>query len=163
MAINAKMLGREAVMRKLQQLVPEAEKQLAEAQIEAAVDLANAIRARAPKKTGNYRESIKGGRLEDNPGEPLKGIRQTKDKNATGVFANFRWRFLEFGTKAHLAEAPRRDRRYKKRLVMTKGKRAHAATRAIPHIFPTYRGMKNKIRRKMANAVNRAVRKVRGR
>ncbi|WP_181182629.1 hypothetical protein [Mesorhizobium sp. B3-1-9] len=56
----------------------------------------------------------------------------TKDPNATGIFAEFIWRFLEFGTVKMAAR---------------------------PHIFPTYRAYRKKLRRRIAGAVNRAVRK----
>lgn len=150
MAIKARMLGRDAVMRKLGQLVPEAEKQLAEEQLDAAVDLADAIRPRAPVADidgGEYRQSIRGARLSENSGNAVVGLRQTKDKNATGVFANFKWRWIEFGTG--------------ERVQKTTGRRVGRMP-AQPHIFPTYREKQKSIRRKMANAVNRAVRKVMG-
>ena len=57
---------------------------------------------------------------------------QTKDKNATGLYANYIWRFLEFGT-----------------VYMT----------ARPHILPAYRAKRKAVRRAMHAAVNRAVRK----
>ena len=138
MRVKAQVLGRDAVMRRLRAIVPEAEKQLAAAQLEAAQELANRIKPRAPgPRTGKYQASIQGDRLTNRPkersiGKGLKG--QTKDPNATGVFAEFIWRFLEFGT-----------------VKMT----------ARPHIFPTYRAYRKKMRRKMAGAVNKAVRKAR--
>ncbi|HWL05003.1 MAG TPA: HK97-gp10 family putative phage morphogenesis protein [Xanthobacteraceae bacterium] len=132
MAVKAKWQGREAVMRRLRQLVPEAEKEAAKAQLEAAQELAAAVAARAPTRTGNYRDSVQGGRLADGPGQQLVGIRGTKDPNATGIFARFIWRFLEFGTQTQPAQ---------------------------PHIFPTFRAMRKRIRRKVAGAVNKAVRK----
>ncbi|MGN6146880.1 MAG: HK97-gp10 family putative phage morphogenesis protein [Mesorhizobium sp.] len=146
MAIKAKMLGREAVMRKLNQLVPEAEKELAEAQLDAAVDLADAIRPRAPVDEGDYARSIEGARLADKPGTAVIGA-STKDKNATGVFADHKWRWIEFGTG--------------ERVQKTTGRRVGRMP-AQPHIMPTYRAKIKAIRRKMAGAVNKAVRKVRG-
>ncbi len=161
MAYKAKMMGRDAVMRKLNTLVPEAERELAQAQMEAAQELAAAIKARAPRRTGHYADSIKAGPLYGrNDNEKPIGLQLTKDKNAWGIFAWFTWRFLEFGTKAHAARAPRRNRNYRRTYVLTRAYRAHAATRAFPHIFPTYRAMRKKIRRRMAMAVNKAVRKV---
>lgn len=161
MAVRAKMMGRDAVMRKLSTLVPEAERELAQAQMEAAQELAAAIKARAPRRTGHYADSIKAAPLEgQNSKEKPIGIQFTKDKNAWGIFAWFTWRFLEFGTKASAARAPRRNRNYRSTYVLTKSYRAHTATKAKPHIFPTYRAMRKKIRRKMATAVNKAVRKV---
>ncbi|HTV69327.1 MAG TPA: HK97-gp10 family putative phage morphogenesis protein [Rhizobiaceae bacterium] len=130
MAIKAKFLGRDAVTRKLRKLVPDAEKQAAIAQMEAAMDLASAIRPRAPRLTGEYADSIQGDRL-SNRREAAVGAR-TKDPNATGIFASWKWRWLEFGT----VKMPAR-----------------------PHIMPTFRAARKRIRRKVANAINKAVRK----
>ena len=137
MAIKAKILGREKVMRLLNQVVPEAEKELAKAQMEGAQQLANKIKPRAPgPRTGAYQASIQAARLTDRPKERAVGggaaNANTKDPNAAGVFADYIWRFLEFGT-------------------VKMAKR--------PHIFPTYRQEKPKIRRKMAAAVRKAVKK----
>jgi len=150
MAMKAKMLGRDAVMRRLRELVPEAEKEAAKAQLEAAQDLAKQIAARAPvgvdEGSGDYKASIRAGRLADNPGRDLVGTRRTSDPNAAGVFANYKWRWIEFGTKERF-------------------KRSGASTGAMPrqpHIFPTFRANRKRIRRKVANAINRAVRKVKG-
>lgn len=134
MAIKAKFLGREAVMKKLNAMLPDAERELAQAQMDVAREAASRIAARAPVgATGDYKASIQADRLADRPKNELLGaIRETKDKNATGVFAKFTWRFLEFGTVNMVAR---------------------------PHIFPTWRAYRKTARRKMAAAVNKAVRK----
>lgn len=134
MKIRAKFEGRERVMARLRRLVPLAEKEVAQAQLDVAKELAGRIAARAPTATGRYRESIEGDRISGRAsGQAPVGLRgQTKDKNATGIFADFRWRFLEFGTVKMAAQ---------------------------PHIFPTYRAYKRAARRKVAGAVNKAVRK----
>lgn len=125
-------------MRRLNRLVPEAEKELAKEQLAAVQELATRVKPRAPgPRTGAYMASIQGDRLANRPskrpvGRGLKGA--TKDANATGLFAEYIWRFLEFGTVKMAAK---------------------------PHIFPTWRAYKKKARRRMANAVNKAVRKVR--
>lgn len=136
MAIKAKFLGRDAVMKKLNKMVPDAERELAQAQMDVAREAASRIAARAPVgATGDYKGSIQADRLANRPKNELLGaIRETKDKNATGVFAKFTWRWLEFGT-----------------VNMKKGAR--------PHIFPTWRAYRKTARRKMAAAVNKAVRK----
>jgi hypothetical protein len=133
-------------MRKLNQLVPEAEKELATEQLAAAVDLANAIRPRAPVGEGEYARSLEGARLADKPQAAVLGS-NSRDKNATGVFADHRWRWLDFGTA--------------ERVQKTRGRRVGAAP-AQPHIFPTFRAKRKAIRRKMAGAVNKAVRRVKG-
>lgn len=150
-------------MKRLRELVPQAEAAAAKAQEAAAKDLAEAIRQRAPVKTGRYRDSITAVRVSDrNSSEPLIGIQMSKDPNAWGISAWFTWRFLEFGTKAHAARAPRRNMNYKKFLVMTRAYAAHPATRAIPHIFPTYRAMRKRIRRRIAAAINKEIKKAQG-
>lgn len=122
-------------MAKLNRLVPAAEQEVAGAQLDAAKEVAARIAVRAPVATGAYRSSIQGDRLANRPAKQSTiGLRgQTKDRNATGVFAEFIWRFLEFGT----VNMPAR-----------------------PHIYPTWRAYKKTARRKVANAVNKAVRKV---
>ncbi|CDM56284.1 MULTISPECIES: HK97-gp10 family putative phage morphogenesis protein [Rhizobium] len=139
MKTKAKFLSRQKTMSLLNGIVPEAEKELAKAQMDGAQSLANKIKPRAPSETGSYRQSIQADKLSNRPGERSvsgKGIdNETKDPNATGVFADYIWRFLEFGT-----------------VKMTKR----------PHIFPTYRQERPKIRRKMAAAVRKAVKKAKG-
>lgn len=166
MAIKAKMLGREALMRKLNQVVPEAEKQLADAQLEAAKDVAGKIAARAPTKSGEYKASIEGGRLADRPGQArVLGGNATKDKNATGVFAAWYWRFLEFGTSAHVIRAknaPALRFRGQGGQLVSKESVAHPGSSAQPHVFPTWRAFRKTARRRMAAAVNKAVRKAMG-
>lgn len=162
MRVKARFLGREAVMRRLVRLVPDAQKELAAAQMEAAQELATAIARRAPRDTGEYADSIQADLLSNRSNRRQVGVMTTKDENATGIYASFKWRFLEFGTKASPARASRQDRRYRRTAIMTKSYRAHAATRAFPHIFPTYRAMRKKLRRKVAGAVNKAIRRARG-
>ncbi len=163
MALRAKMMGREALMRRLNELAPSAEKYAADAKLEVVKEAAIRISAAAPHDTGDYMNSIKGERQADNPNHaPVVG-RQSKDPHATAVYAPFIWRFLEFGTKASPGQAPHRDRRYKDRVVMTQGKRSHAATPAIPHVFPVWRDFKPKARRMVNAAINRAVKEVQGR
>ena len=134
--ITAKFENREKVMARLNAVLPEVEKELAAVQLEVGNDLADRIAARAPVRTGRYRDSIKAARLQDMPkqGRNAAVAASTKDKNAVGIYAEFIWKFLEFGT----IKAP-----------------------AQPHILPTYRGQKRTIRRKMAAVVNKAVRKAR--
>ena len=140
---KAKVEGRDKVMARLRKLVPNAERELAEAQLDSAKQLATAIAARAPVRTGRYRASISGGRLAGHKGKDVRLglLGETKDPNATGIFAHFIWRFLEYGTKG--------------------GGFGGKGISRQPHIFPTYRAMRKKIRRNMANAVNRAVRRSR--
>lgn len=135
--MRAKFQSREKIMARLRAITPAAETELAAAQLDAAKDLADKIKRRAPRRTGRYAASLVGAKLSSRPGGSLigRGVKgRTKDKNATGVFGEFIWRFLEFGTVKMARQ---------------------------PHIFPTYRAQKKAIRRKMANAVNKALRKTR--
>ena len=136
--ISAKFENREKVMARLNAVLPATEKELAAAQMEAGRDLASAIRARAPVRTGAYRDSIEAARLVDMPkkGRNAFVAGKTKDKNAVGIYGEFMWRWLEFGTVKQAAQ---------------------------PHILPTYRAKRKSIRRKMAAAVNKAVKKARAR
>lgn len=138
MRVRAKIEGRAALYRRLNRLLPDTEKEVAEAQLEAAQDLAVAIERVAPLgETGEYRASIEGAKLSSKPeGRALVGVGKTKDSNATGIFAEWIWRLLEFGTVKMSAQ---------------------------PHVFPVYRANKKRIRRKVAGAVNKAVRKARKR
>jgi HK97 gp10 family phage protein len=132
--VKAKWEGRDKVMARLRSVLPATEQELASTQVEVARELANRIKPRAPVRTGRYRDSIEGAKLSSRPGDKFIGRGKTKDPNATGIFADFRWRWLEFGT----VRMPAR-----------------------PHIFPTYRAYRKELRRKMANAVNKAVRRAR--
>lgn len=137
MKTKATFLGREKTMRLLRGVVPEAEKELAQVQLDSARTLATKIKPRAPgPRTGKYQASIQADKLANRPSERAVGSsinNETKDPNATGVFADFIWRFLEFGT---------------------------VNMRKRPHIFPTYRQERPKIRRNMAAAVRKAVKRI---
>lgn len=164
MAFKAKMMGREALTRRLNELVPNAEEYAAAAKLEVAKEAANLISAAAPYRSGNYMENIKGERQADNPNHaPVVG-QQSKDPHATAVYAPFIWRFLEFGTKARIAEAARPDRRYRRqtKVVMVAAKNAHPGTPAIPHVFPTWNQFRATAKRRVNAAINRSVREVMG-
>ena len=130
--IRAKFANREAVMARLRKVAPNAEREIAKAQLDAARGLAEAIRARAPVDTGRYRESLEADLLRNRKAASIGGGRKSKDPNATGVFGEFIWRFLEFGTVNQPAQ---------------------------PHIFPTYRASKKAIRRGMRRALKNAIAK----
>ncbi|MEJ5020619.1 HK97 gp10 family phage protein [Ochrobactrum vermis] len=161
MAIKATIQGREALNRRLRQLVPDAEKNAAEAKLQIANEAANAIAAKAPigpatdpftgkpRQAGKYRASIKGGLQRDNAGKIGIGQSRTKDPDATGVYAEYIWRFLEFGTKPHINKGAAPGTH-------------HPGTAKQPHIFPTWRAMQRKAKRRVRDAINKAVRKARG-
>jgi hypothetical protein len=146
-ALKAKMQGRAALMRRLNELAPNAERYAAEAKLEAVKEAANLISADAPHDSGEYMTEIKGERQADNPNiAPVVG-RKSKDPDATAVYAPWIWRFLEFGTKAHINKG---------RFAGTQ----HPGTPAQPHVFPTWRAFKPRAKKMVNAAINRAVREV---
>ncbi|TPJ76194.1 HK97 gp10 family phage protein [Mesorhizobium sp. B2-6-3] len=132
---KVKWEGREALYRRLNQLLPNVEKEVAVEQLEGAKELASRIKPRAPRNTGRYADSLIGDKISNQKGKRAVGLPgKTKDPNATGIFGEYIWRFLEFGT---------------------------VKMGARPHIFPTYRAYRKTLRRRIAGAVNKAVRKAR--
>lgn len=162
MALRARIApqGRDAVMKRLRALVPEAEAAAASAQEASAKELAEAIKARAPRYSGEYVNSIDAVRLAGrNDDRKPVGMAPTKDPNAWGIVALYIWRFIEFGTRPHTIKAKKKALlafRVGDRLVRAP-QVAHPGMRARPHIFPTYRALRKRIRRRVAAAINRAV------
>lgn len=161
--VKAKFEGREKLTRKLQKLVPEAEKEYSKAIETGARELAGAIAARAPRDSGEYVASIEADKLSSRPGKSQVGIQQTKDPNAWGIFANYIWRFIEYGTRAHVIKAKNASRlvwRNETGDTVAAARVSHPGQAAQPHIFPTYRAMRKRIRSRVTRAINKAVRKV---
>ncbi|NEJ73790.1 HK97 gp10 family phage protein [Rhizobium phaseoli] len=162
MAMMAKLKGRDALMRRLNQLAPNVEKYAAEAKLQAAEEAAELMRERAPTgATLEYRESFSGERLANNPNKQQVGIAQTKDPSAAGVFAEYIWRFLEFGTAPHSTVKGGGTVLGKKNAAAS-GTGMHPGSAAQPYIFPTWRAYKKKASAKIRAAVNRAVREAMG-
>jgi HK97 gp10 family phage protein len=158
MALKAKVLGREALNAKLSKIAPNVEKYAVDAKLMAADELAEAIRARAPRgATLEYAEGIEGDLLKNRPLQERIGVSKTKDPSAVGIFASFFWRFLEFGTAPHSTKKGGGTVAGKKAAAAGSG-HMHPGTPAQPHVFPTYRAMKPAIKKKIRAAVNRAVR-----
>lgn len=162
--LTAELKGRDALMRRLDQLAPNVEKYAAEAKMQIAKDAAEAITAAAPRgEAGEYASSIKAGLAKEGSG--VIGITATKDETATAVFANYIWRFLEFGTRAHQIKARNGGRlkfRASNGAVVAVDSVKHPGSAAQPHVFTTWRAMKKKSRRKLLAAVNKAVREAMG-
>ena len=163
MALRAKITrqSRDAVMRRLNELVPAAEKAAATAQETTTKELAEAIKARAPRDSGDYVDSIKAVPLAGRNDKAPVGLEQTKDPNAWGIVARYIWRFIEFGTRPHTIKAKKKPRlsfRVGGKLIRPE-RVSHPGMSPRPHIFPTYRAMKKRIRRRLASAINRAVKK----
>jgi hypothetical protein len=161
MAIKTTIIGREALQRRLNELVPTAATAAADAKLEVAQELAKRIASRAPVgASGHYRTSIRGGRQADNPGIVPFGGRASKDPDATAVYADFIWRFLEFGTAPHVIKG-----RNGKNLVFTaaggdvvsKRSVSHPGSSAHPHIFYTWKAMRKAAKAKISRAIGKAV------
>lgn len=158
MALKATITGKDALFRRLTQVAPNVEKYAAEAKRKGGDELAEAIRQRAPTgATLEYMESIEADELANRPHQERVSKAAAKDPTAVGLFAEFIWRFLEFGTAPHntakgggtvLGQATHREG----------GGTQHPGTRAQPHIFPVYRAMKPKIMKRIRAAVNKGVR-----
>jgi hypothetical protein len=152
--------SRAAVTKRLRELVPAAEEQIAKAQEDSAKELAEAIKTRAPSHTGRYRESIEAGKIAGrNDGRKPIGIAETKDPNAWGIFASYLWRWIEFGTRPHTIKAKR-----KSQLAFTVDGRQirtrqvnHPGTTKQSHIFPTYRQYRKRIRRRVLRAIRNVI------
>lgn len=164
MALRARITpqSRDAVMKRLRELVPAAEEQVAVAIQAGAQELAGAIRGRAPRDGGDFEGSIQADKLSNRPDKKAVGITETKDPNAWGVFAKWTWRFLEFGTRPHIIKA-----KNKPNLIFNVGGKkivteqvSHPGTKAKNFIFPTYRAYRKRIRRRVANAINKSIRAV---
>lgn len=165
MAMKAKIQGREALTRKLNQMAPNANKYAAEEKLAIAKEAAARMASSAPAKSGNYRKSIQGDFQRNRSDHNKIGggdYEKTKDPDATGIFANYIWRFLEHGTKFSPGEGPKQDRRYKRRVVTIKVKKGHAATRPFPHIYANWRAMRDDSKRRIHLAIVRGVREAMG-
>ncbi|MDX0230246.1 HK97 gp10 family phage protein [Sinorhizobium meliloti] len=170
MALKAKIIGRNELLRQMALIEPNIVNSIAGMQMKVARELAQKIQTRAPvgsaadrgRPPGYYRDSIHADRLADRPDAKLKGLQRTTDPNATGIFALWIWHFLEFGTQPHTIRA-----RNAPRLVFTgrDGERvsavevSHPGTPAQPHIFPTYRAERTNIARRVSRAMRSALKK----
>jgi hypothetical protein len=163
MAFKAKVLGREALMKKLEKITPGATEAAAEAKIEAAKEAASLISAAAPYETGEYMESIQGGRQADHPDAHRIGTStSSKDPDATGVYADYIWRFLEFGTAPHKIAAKAKPRlvfRGKDGRFVSKKSVEHPGGHAEPHVFPTWSEFRPEAKKMINKAVNDAVKR----
>lgn len=162
MPISAKFQSRAIIERRLIALAPNADVAAATAIETGAKQLADAIRAKAPKgATGDYQNSIQAVPLSGRNDLTSKvvGITPTKDKNAWGIVADFIWRFLEFGTRPHTIKG----RSGKNLVFKVDGKTiitpqvSHPGTAPHPHIFNTYQEMRKSIRRRIATAINKGL------
>lgn len=131
-----------------------------------AAELTEAVRRNVPIDDGDLKASIRW----------RKGLPKAKRRDGTvreagqdpdlsvrviaGDEKAFYARLVEFGTAPSAAEAPRQNRNYRRTVVMTKGKAAHAGIPAQPFFFPTYRAWKRKLKARLSRAVGKAIKGV---
>src|SRR5690606_19501637 len=128
------------------------------AKLEAMEELADKVRVRAPTgETLDYMESLQGHRIADRPAQELVGRTPSKDPTAAGLFAKFTWRWLEFGTAPHNTQKGGGTVLGQMKL-REGGGFSHPGSRAFPHIFPTWREYMPEAKKKVRNALNKAIR-----
>lgn len=157
MALKTKILGREALTKKLNEIAPNVESEVAAVKLQVMQDAAEKISANAPTgATLEYMESIEADYIKNRPYQELTGIQETKDPSAAAVFAPFIWRFLEFGTAPH-STAKGGGTVAGQAAAMSSSVTMHPGTAAQPHIFHVWRAMRKKAKERVNRAVNKAV------
>lgn len=157
MPINYKMMGRAELTRRLERLVPGVTENVAKAKLEVAQEVAAKIAAAAPRRGGDLAASIKGERQADNPDTLATGHRKSEDPDATGVYAKWYWRFVEFGTAPHSTLKGGGTIAGKRRAAKARTG-LHPGASKNPFVYPTWRSYKKKAKRKIANAINKYIR-----
>ncbi len=136
---KVEMRNKDRLHRKLTKLVGGLDVQIDTDMKKGADELANMVRGLAPVKTGEYRNSIDARKVDKYSTEKTSGLTTTqttyKNVSAYGLYANYIWRFLEFGTKKMASR---------------------------PHIFGPYRLMKRRIIGRINRGINKKVRAVAG-
>jgi HK97 gp10 family phage protein len=158
MALKATVVGRAALTAKLDAIAPAATKYANEVKLQIAQEAADKMRAAAPRgATLEYAESIEGDFLKAHTGAKQIGIQNTKDPDAAGIFANFIWRFLEFGTAPHNTAKGGGTVAGKKAAAAGNG-HLHPGTKAQPHIFYVWRAMRKSAKQRIQAAVRKGAR-----
>jgi len=162
MALKATVLGRSALMAKLDKVAPGATKYANDAKLQIAEEAAEKMRDAAPRgATLEYAESISGDLLKNHPNAKQVGITQTKDPDAAGIFADWIWHFLEFGTAPHNVAAGGGTALGKASLAGGGGIQ-HPGTRAQPHIFPVWRSFRKTAKQRIQTALRKGIREAMG-
>lgn len=159
--LKAKVLGSERLRKRLDEIAPLATKYAADEKLSIAQEAANLMADRAPisngPTAGDYAASIEGDKISNRPqAKAMVGTQASKDPDATGIFAGWIWHFLEFGTKPHNV-AKGGGTVLGKRQTAANGARMHPGTKAQPHIFPTWRAMRAKAKKRINAAVLKGV------
>lgn len=147
MGFKAKAMTTASLKRRLRVFVPDAEKEMDAAKATSMAEVASKIASRAPVERGDYQKSIESGLVSANPSARKRpGYKKPKDGNAVGIFGNFIWRFIEFGTAPHVNGG------------LFAGTQ-HPGTSAQPHVFPTWRANRNSVKKAVRQGLNKAVKK----
>lgn len=145
MAMRAKVISSATLRRRMRVFVPDAEKAMDAEKLSGMSEVAAKIASRAPYKSRDYSKSITAGRVKDNPqANKRPGYRKPKDDDAVGIFGNYIWRLLEFGTAPHLIGG------------LFAGSE-HPGSQAQPHVFPTWRANRNNVKKRVRKALNKTV------
>lgn len=142
---------KDRLRQKLNALVPGINDAINAANQKSATELASAVKAVAPVgPTGEYKASINAKPVSDTAGRADQAIRTTTrvrgrfgrvrtvgaratETLAWGLFANYIWRYLEFGTRKMTAR---------------------------PHIMGTYRSLRKRFKGRLARGVNKRIKQV---
>ena len=141
--------GKEKAFRQLKRVTPAVEHELQDSLQTGASEVADLAKRYAPKKTGDYAESITAKQVEDESGLPV-----------WGVFASWIWRFIEFGTSAGRYRSRVGSRRSDVQQHKTAGRysyRTHPGNPASPHLWPAYRVVKRRIKSRITRKLNKSI------
>ena len=127
--------NKDRVFRRLREVVPAIAREVEPAAAKGAEEVADQARTWAPRRDGDYAESIVAKPLT----EMAARAGSARPIAAWGVFAKWIWRFVEFGT------APRG---------------AHPGTSAQPHLFPAYRVLRKRVVSRISRAIGKAVKRL---
>lgn len=142
----ASFTNRDKLRKKFKE-IPAAVRQAARLQMAVnAKQLRDQAKAFVPEDSGFLKESI----IAQNVSDLTRVEWRVRVKGLYG-------RWVEFGTKASEAQAPSRNRNYRRSVVMTKGKAAHNATPAQPFFWPAYRLLKRRFKARMRRAAKKAI------
>lgn len=150
-SVRMHVRGKERLFAKLRAMDDAIESEVADAALKGAeeiADMAQRLAPRNPATASEYWRSInarpvlhisgadnalgQGARLQARPGEAKRDV-MSRGVAAAGVFASWRWRFVEFGTRNNPA---------------------------YPHLIPSYRALRRRINSRMARAINKAMKRI---
>lgn len=134
--ISMNVRGLNKSMKRIRQVAPNVDRELDKMQEKSAHEFVAFAQGVAPVRTGDYRDSINAKRVTDaevgaTRSFSLGAVKAgSKVVSAWGIFADWIWHFLEFGT---------------------------VDTAAQPHMLPLVRLLKKRVGGRMRRAVNKAV------